>query len=133
MRGKNLAAMVVTAGLFITGVLAQHEGHQQGQASTPADQGGKMMCGNMASDMSKMAMGQDATARIADQLQKSFAAIQAEQDPAALKEKLAAHGALLKELQDSLQAKSHSMCGMQESKNDSPGGCCAAMKGEAKK
>src|SRR5712692_7396201 len=43
-------------------------------------------------------------AKLVDQLLKSFAAIEAEKDPAPLQQKLAEHGSLLKELQTKGQA-----------------------------
>lgn len=111
-----MAALAASMGMFMTGAYGQHEGHQQGQA---APETGKMMSVNMMAGMEKPAMGQDQTAKLADELQKSLAAIQAEQDPAALKEKLAAHGALLTELQKQLQARPHTMEGKAAEKSDS--------------
>lgn len=51
-----------------------------------------------------MMKGQQETAKLVEQLAQSFAAIEAEKDPATLAQKLAAHGALLKELQTKTQA-----------------------------
>jgi hypothetical protein len=60
-----------------------------------------------------MMMGQNDTAKLVDQLTKSFAAIEAEKNPTARKKKLAAFGVLLKELQAKVQAQSHMMDMMQ--------------------
>jgi len=57
--------------------------------------------------------GPTETGNLVDRLTKSFAAIEAEKDPAALKGKLAEHGALLKELQKNVQSQSHMMDMMQ--------------------
>ena len=65
-----------------------------------------MMSGNMM-------MGQNETGKLVEQLMRSFAAIDAEKDPAALKEKLTEHGSLLKDLRTKVQAQSHMMDMMQ--------------------
>lgn len=61
------------------------------------------------SRMSQMKTMQDESAKLADELLKSFAAIEQEKDPAALKTKLAEHGKLLHELQEKLQSQSQMM------------------------
>jgi hypothetical protein len=66
-----------------------------------------MMSGDMMTQMPKMMMGQTETGKLVDQLVKSFTAIEAEKDPAALKGKLAEHGALLKELQTKFSPNPH--------------------------
>jgi len=113
-----LVAAVVAAGLFVTGAVAQHEEHHNDQATPPADKAdtgktGGMMSGAMMNQMPKMMMGQNETGKLVDQLTRSFAAIEAEKDPAALKAKLAEHGALIKELQTKVQSQSHMMDMMQ--------------------
>lgn len=113
-----LVAAAVTAGLFVTGAVAQHEEHHQDQVTPTADKAdisksGGMMSGNMMTQMPKMMMGQTETGKLVDQLTKSLAGIEAEKDPAALKAKLAVHGALLKELQTNVQSQSHIMDMMQ--------------------
>ena len=61
-----------------------------------------------------MMMGQTETGELVEQLLKSFAAIiEAEKNPVALKEKLAEHSSLLKELQARVQTQSHMMDMMQ--------------------
>ena len=119
-----LVAAVVTAALFVTGAVAQHEEHHQDQPATPADKtdtgkpGGSMPGGMMP----QMMMGQNETAKLVDQLVKSFPAIETEKDPAALKAKLAEHEALLKELQAKIQAQSHMMDMMQHMMQNMMGG-----------
>jgi hypothetical protein len=61
-----------------------------------------------------MMMGQNETGKLVEQLMKSFAAIEAEKDPAVLQAKLAEHGSLLEELQTKVQAQSHMMDMMQQ-------------------
>jgi hypothetical protein len=113
-----VVAITATVGLLVTGALAQHEEHHQDQAgpaagkTEPGKMGG-MMSGNMMSQMPKMMMSQNETGQLVDQLVKSFAAIEAEKDGAALKEKLAEHSALLKELQTKVQSQSRMMETMQ--------------------
>lgn len=63
---------------------------------------------------SQMMKDQNETKALVDQLMKNFAAIEAEKDPTALKSKLAEHGALLKELQTKVQARSQMMDQMTE-------------------
>src|SRR5579862_6369228 len=116
MRRMSIAvAFAAVASLFLTSAVAQHEGHnhgqaaptgqdaQTGQAAPPSD---KADTGGM---MSKMAKEQEETGKLVERLMKSFAAIEAEKDPTVLKEKLAAHGALLKELEAKVQAHARKM------------------------
>ena len=58
-------------------------------------------------------MGQNETGKLVEQLLQNLAAIEAEKDPAALKTKLAEHGALLKEFQAKVQHQGHMMEMMQ--------------------
>ena len=102
MRIKTMALAIAAAtGLLVTGAVAQHEEHHQDQAAPPADKAdagktGGMMSGEMMSQMMSqmppMMMGQNDTAKLVDQLTKSFAAIEAEKNPTARKKKLAEHG-----------------------------------------
>lgn len=111
-----LLAAAIGSGLLVIGATAQHEEHHQDQAAPPPsqkDKGKPGMSGGMMSEMPQMMMGQQETARLADELLKSFAAVQSENDPAALKTKLEAHGALLKQLQSKVQGQSHMMEMMQ--------------------
>jgi hypothetical protein len=100
-----IAAVVLGVGLSAPAV-AQHDHHEE-QGAAPADKaagapaGGTMPCGMMAE--------REETAKIVDQLVKSFAAMESEKDPAALKTKLAAHGDLLKQLQRKTEGPSRPM------------------------
>ena len=111
---RNLVIIVTIAmGQFLTSAMAQHEDHQHGQAATPADKSdtgkpGAMMSGGMMS-MPQMMKEQEETVKLVEQLTKSFAAIEAEKDPKILKEKLAEHGALLKELEAKVQGHAQKM------------------------
>ncbi len=92
----SFIAAVVTGTLFAEGAAAQQQ--------VPAE---PRMGGT--SQMPDMMMAQRDTARLMDQLVASFAAIQAETDPEALKQELAEHGRLLKELQTKIQTEAHRM------------------------
>ena len=127
MRTRNMVVAIGAAvGLFVTGVAAQHEEHHQDQTAPPpavttekagTARAGGMMSGNMMSQMMSqmppMMMGQNDTAKLVDQLKTSFAAIQAEKNPAARKKELAAHGALIDQLQAKVQSQAHMMEMMQ--------------------
>ena len=109
--GRIFVAVTVGLGLFVTGAWAQHEEHHPDQAVPPA---GKTETGKTGGMMSGgMMMGQTETGKLVEQLLKSFAAIEAEKNPVALKEKLAEHSSLLKELQARVQTQSHMMDMMQ--------------------
>ena len=95
-----LVATAMSFGLFVTGALAQHEDHQAAPAGGKGD----------SAKMGGMMAAHDETGKLVDQLVKSFEAIQAEQAPVALQEKLAEHGKLLHEL----QAKVHGDAKMME-------------------
>jgi len=106
-----LAGAAVT--IFAVGAAAQHEGHHSDAAAPPAKAAAsdtQKPCGMMAQKEQAAAE----TSNLADQLLKSYEAIQAEKDPAALKQKLAEHGTLLKELQSKVQAQPHKMEMMQQ-------------------
>ena len=112
-------AVAVVTGLFVTGAVAQHDEHHPDQTapSDKTDAGkmggmmdGKMMSGNM---MPQMMMGQNDTSKLVDRLMASLTAIELEKNSSARKQKLAEHGALLKELQTKVQAQSHMMEMMQ--------------------
>lgn len=97
--------VLVGVGLFVTGAAAQHEEHHQGQAAAPS--GDTTSPGPHMQMM--MMMDQKDTARLVDQLVASFATIESEKDPEMLKQELAEHGKLLKELQTKMQNHSHKM------------------------
>jgi len=112
MRTKMILTAVIGASLLMTGAVAQ----QPAQCGN-GNMANMACCNNMAGMsgmthpgmsqmMPGMAMNQNETAKLVDQLVNSLAAIEAEKNPKARKEKLAAHGALLKELQAKLQAHS---------------------------
>ena len=105
------AATVLTAGLSVGTLQAQHDDHQAPAPS--ADQAkGKMgmgMMGQMADHMSEMMGGHRQVVDLVAKISQSFAAMQAEKDPAALAKKMAEHGALLKELETKVQAHSAMM------------------------
>ena len=71
---------------------------------------GGMTSGKM---MSQTIRGQSETSKLVDQLIKSFAAIDTENDPTALRKKLAELGLVLTELQTTVQAQSRRMDMMQ--------------------
>jgi hypothetical protein len=120
MRNIFFLSIFAVATLLVIGAVAQQ--------ATPADKSAGMMpmgqmmgqMGQMMGQMNQMTgqmmgqMGQMMTtraelAKVTDQLVNGFAAIENEKDPAALKQKLAEHGKLLKELQTKLQGQSHMM------------------------
>ncbi len=79
---------------------------------------GKM--GQMADHMSEMMGGHREMAALVEKLAQSFAAVQAEKEPAALAKKLAAHGELVKELQTKVQAHSQMMEKMEKEEAAAP-------------
>jgi len=106
-----LAATVLTSGLSVAILQAQHDDHQA-PAPAAAQAKGKMgggMMGGMADHMAEMMGGHRQVAELVTKLSQSFAAIQTEKDPAALAKKLAEHGAMLKELETKVQAHSAMM------------------------
>lgn len=112
MKTRNkLIAIAAAMGLSATGSLAQHEEHYRDPATPAATQSESGKAGTMMSG--GIMMGQNETGKLMEQLIKNFAAIEAEKDPTAVKAKLARHGALLKELQATVQAQSHMMDVMQ--------------------
>jgi hypothetical protein len=100
MRDIFLLALFAVGTFLVTGAAAQHEGH-----TMPATD--KSAAAPVKDEMKGGMMAEHAeAAKLADQLVNSFAAIENETDPAALKAKLAEHGKLLKELQAKLQGQS---------------------------
>lgn len=106
-----LLGIALGIGLFVAGAAAQHDEHHQDKAVPPAQE--KKADASKAGGMSRMpemmVKRQQETAKLVDELVKSLAAIESEHDQAKLKAKLAAHGALLKELQAKVQSESHRM------------------------
>lgn len=124
-----MLALAVATGLLVARLPAQHEGHHpeaappaadQTDVKKPAEMKGKEMKGKMMGGMAGGMMGQADTAKLVDQLAKSFAAMEAETDPAALKAKMAEHGALLKELQAKVAGQSNKMEMMQQKMKGGP-------------
>lgn len=113
--GVMVIALAVATGLLVTAAMAQHEEHHEDQAVPPPDKTDTGKTSSMTSDtmMSQTMMGKSETGKLVDQLMKSFAAIETENDPTALREKLAEHGLLLTELQTTVQAQSRRMDMMQ--------------------
>ena len=106
MRNIFLVSVFAVGTFLVTGAVAQHEGH----TAPPADKSAAMpMKGPMMGEMMPMMAAHAEAAKMVDQLVNGFAAIENEKDPAALKEKLAEHGKLLKELQAKLQGQSQMM------------------------
>ena len=103
MRDIFLLALFAVGTFLVTGAAAQHEGHTMPAPDKAAAAPAKdEMKGGMMAEHAE-------AAKLADQLVNGFAAIENEKDPAALKEKLAEHGRLLKELQGKLKAQSQMM------------------------
>jgi hypothetical protein len=113
--GAMVIAVAVATGLLVTVATAQHEGHHEDQAAPPPDKTDTGKTGDMTSGkmMSQTMTGQSETAKLVDQLMKSFAAIETENDPTALRDKLAEHALLLTKLQTTVQAQSRRMDMMQ--------------------
>ena len=107
----GVIAIAVATGLLVTAAVAQHEGHHEGQAARPPDKTDTGKTGGMTSGkmMSQTMTGHSKTSGLVDQLMKSFSAIQAENDPTALREKLAEHALILTRLQMTVQAQSRRM------------------------
>jgi len=115
MRTRTLVVTgIIATGLLVTGAVAQREEHQHGDQAAPAvERTDTAKIGGMMSQMPQMMTTQKQTAKLVSEITTSFAAIEAEKDPAALKQKLVAHGALLKELQAKIDAHSALMEMMQ--------------------
>jgi hypothetical protein len=106
---RMMMTTALAAGLLIAAAAAaQHEQHSAPHGSSPAGtMSGGMACQMMSGEMS---CPHQEMKTLVGELVTSFEAIRGEQDPAALKSKLAAHEALLKQL----QAKSQEKCPMME-------------------
>jgi len=101
----TIVATALVAGLFATRALAQHEEHHAAPPAAKADAAKKceMMSGDTMSTMHQTMTAHMETGALVEQLLKNFEAIEAQNDPetanpATLKEKLAEHGKLLREL-----------------------------------
>jgi hypothetical protein len=101
MKSKTLIASLVIAALslFVIRVAAQHSEHQQGDMMSP----------DMMTQHQQMMSQHQELAKLVDQLNQSFAALENEKDPTLLRKKLAEHGALLKQLHNKFQQSSGMM------------------------
>jgi hypothetical protein len=106
VKPKTIAmTLALSTGFLVTGAVAQHaEGHSD-QTFPPADKNKMMLLGKMP----QMMTTQQEISTLADQLLKTFPAIENEKDPVVLQKKLAEHRALLKELQTELLGQSQMM------------------------
>lgn len=122
MRFKMLSAMLIVGVLFAFAVsaAAQHEEHHADQqaAQNEAQSGmmgqGQGMMG-MMNMMGQMTSHHQQMSDLMNKLMQSMTAIQNEKDPDALKQKLAEHSALLKQMHDQMMQQGnmmHSMSGM---------------------
>lgn len=119
-RTRMLIAFLAIAGILIVpGARAQQQRHPEQAKPEPGPQAGAMMSGGMMSGMAmcqQMMTGGAMSSHqelksLVQQVVTSFEGIQNEKNPAALQNKLAEHGTLLKKL----QAKSQETCPMMES------------------
>ena len=104
---KILVCSFAALALLATKVAAQHEGHHPEEATPQAEKAPEAPAEPQM--MGQMMAQRGDIAKLVGELAKSFAAIEAEKDPTALKAKLAEHGKLLKELQAKTQAESKMM------------------------
>ena len=111
MKYVFLLSILAVGTLFVTGAIAQHEGHEGHTAPPAADKSAAAPAkGDAKQAMKGGMMAEHAeVAKLVDQLVTGFEAIETEKDPAALKAELAEHGKLLKELQAKVQGKSQMM------------------------
>jgi len=101
---RILLAMGVGAGLFLTGAVAQQQEAKPAMACCENMPAMNHQMPPMAPGMMhQMMMVHNDAAKLVDQLVVSFAAVEAAKDGKVRKQKLAEHGALLKELQTKLQ------------------------------
>jgi hypothetical protein len=112
MKSKIAIASLLLAALpwIIPQVAAQHEERhpRQNSGKSEAPMSGGMMSPDMMGEHQKMMTQHQEIGKLLDQLVNGFPAMENEKDPSLLKQKLAEHGALLKEL----QSKFHQNSGM---------------------
>ncbi|HWE48878.1 MAG TPA: hypothetical protein VG273_03770 [Bryobacteraceae bacterium] len=107
---RTIIATVIGAGMLLTGALAQQDeqehpaGNMSNMECCKSMQGAGQMQGMNMPMMHQMMTGHGDAAKLVDQLVASLDSIEKEKNQKVLKQKLAAHGALLKELQMKLQA-----------------------------
>jgi len=119
----HVGLVALAAALVADPALAQHEGHQAAQSAQTPDNTGTAkeaaakptgMMAQMQERMKEKKAAREEIGALTDQVMKSFAAIETENVPAALKAKIDQHGMLLRQLQTKLQAEAKdmgSMCG----------------------
>lgn len=110
-----VVALAVATGLLVTDGMAQHNEHHPDQAALTGKAATGTMGGMMAHEnmMSQMMTEQNETGKLVDRLMTSLTVIEQEKNSTARKQKLAEHGALLKELQGKVQAQTKMMDMMQ--------------------
>ena len=126
MRHKLLAGTIFAATLsaFVIGGAAQ-KSQQNAQDQTTQDESkpgmmcqgcmmgqGQGMMGSMMGMMGQMTTHHQQMSEVVNKLMQSMTAIQNEKDPAALKSKLAEHGALLKKMHDQMMQQGNMMRNM---------------------
>jgi hypothetical protein len=124
MRFKMFSAMLVVGVLsvFAVAAAAQHEEHHADQQTTQSQtqlgmmgQGQGTMGGGMMGMMNmigQMTSHHQEMSDLMNKLMQSMTAIQNEKDPAALKQKLAEHSALLKQMHDQMMQQGNMMQSM---------------------
>lgn len=101
----HLSTIAVSAGLLVASLTAQtgaepdNTGQMKQKMAQMKDQMKAKMEAKMADGKSEEMSHHSEITQLVDKLVQSFAAVQAEHDPAALAKKLAEHEALLKQLQ----------------------------------
>ena len=105
MKLRTIAmALSLSAGLLVTGAVAQHDQHHSDPGQAPVV-GHEAMSGKMPEMMST----QREASALTDQLLKSFAGIEKEKDPAVLQTKLTQHGVLLRNLKAKIEEQARAM------------------------
>ncbi len=125
MKHKLITASILAGALAVFAVgstFAQHDEHHPQTSqdqSQPGASGGMTDHGMMGGDMMMGMMGQMAThhqqmTSLMNKLMDSMKAIQGEKDPAALKQKLAEHQALLEQMRGQMMQQGGMMQHMQQ-------------------
>jgi len=116
-RTRMLIAFLAIAGiLIVAGARAQQQRHPEQAKPETGPQAGSMMSGGIMSGMAMCQQMMTEMKNLVQQVVTSFEGIQNEKNPAALQNKLAEHGTLLKKL----QAKSQEKCPMMENMQEHP-------------
>ena len=127
MERKTVVASLLLAALSLSaiGIAAQHPQHHPPQATTRESKAASMMSERMMSG-GMMAHHQEMETLVA-QLLQSFAVLESEEDPAARKNRLAEHGALLEQLKSKFNQRSEMTQEMMDQTKN-----CPMMSGEHK-